>query len=193
MAIPPGAVDALTASPRAVELTDFSFPLAPAQDPNNPLWWLTGLFGANASPPGPKALIKPFAPTTPDPLDSPCGLICNGAAGTAAHPNGQAGGILFGDGGAGWDSTDAGVNGGDGGAAGLLFGSGGRGGNGADGTDVLAGSNGGKGGNMGLLGLFGTGGKGGNGGAGGFGATGVTGGAGGDGVAGTDGATGTAG
>lgn len=32
MAIPPGAVDALTASPRAVELTDFSFPLAPAQD-----------------------------------------------------------------------------------------------------------------------------------------------------------------
>ena len=56
-------------------------------------------------------------------------LIGNGAAGTAADPTGGAGGLLLGDGGAGYDETTAGVAGGDGGAAGLI-GDGGAGGSG---------------------------------------------------------------
>src|ERR1700744_848932 len=45
-------------------------------------------------------------------------LIGNGADGiSAADPNGGAGGLIFGDGGTGWDSTIAGDNGGAGGVA----------------------------------------------------------------------------
>ncbi len=57
------------------------------------------------------------------------GLISNGAAGTAAHPNGGAGGILFGDGGPGYTPTGGigAVAGGIGGDAGLI-GNGGLGG-----------------------------------------------------------------
>ncbi len=83
-------------------------------------------------------------------------VIGNGVDGTAAIPNGTAGGWLFGDGGAGWDSTEAGVAGGDGGAAGL-FGTGGAGGDG--GTGAI----GGHGGNGGwLIGIGGDGGDGGS-------------------------------
>jgi hypothetical protein len=42
-----------------------------------------------------------------------------GADGTADNPNGQDGGLLFGNGGAGWTSTTAGVGGGNGGNGGL--------------------------------------------------------------------------
>ncbi|WP_293059131.1 PGRS repeat-containing protein [Mycobacterium sp.] len=84
-------------------------------------------------------------------------IIGNGAPGTAAHPDGGAGGLLFGDGGAGWNSTAAGVAGGNGGSAGL-FGDGGAGGNGGAGA---AGGDGGAGGY-----LIGDGGVGGNGGDG---------------------------
>jgi endoglycosylceramidase len=103
------------------------------------------------------------------------GLIDNGIDGTAAFPNGGAGGWLFGDGGAGWDSTSPAIVGGDGGAAGL-FGNGGAGGDGG------AGAGGGAGGAGGWL--LGIGGAGGHGGAG---ATGVLGGAGGAGGAGGSG------
>ncbi len=84
-------------------------------------------------------------------------LIGNGAAGTEADPTGGAGGLLFGDGGAGWNSTEAGVAGGNGGDAGFLGdgGVGGEGGAGADGGD------GGDGGS--LIGIGGDGGNGGNG------------------------------
>ncbi len=44
-------------------------------------------------------------------------VIGNGAPGTEADPTGGAGGWLFGDGGAGWNSTDPGVAGGEGGDA----------------------------------------------------------------------------
>jgi endoglycosylceramidase len=98
--------------------------------------------------------------------------IGDGAAGTAAHPNGAAGGWLFGDGGDGWNSTVAGVAGGNGGAAGM-FGNGGAGGTGGAGAD---GGNGGAGGT-----LMGIGGGGGNGGVGTVGINGGDGGAGGDG------------
>jgi hypothetical protein len=86
-------------------------------------------------------------------------LIGNGAngvaGGTLAHADGGAGGILFGNGGAG--ATDAAGQGGAGGAAGLI-GSGGAGG---------AGANGGAGGRAGAGGSFyGNGGMGGAGGAG---------------------------
>jgi hypothetical protein len=47
-----------------------------------------------------------------------CGLICNGLDGTAAHPNGYGGGILFGSGGNGYNSTTAGMAGGNGGSGG---------------------------------------------------------------------------
>ena len=94
-------------------------------------------------------------------------LIGNGAPGTEADPNGGAGGLLFGDGGNGYDeSGDAGVAGGNGGDAGL-FGDGGDGGQGGAGA---AGGDGGTGGTE--IGIGGDGGNGGNG---------ATGGAGGDG------------
>ncbi|WP_131812961.1 carboxymuconolactone decarboxylase family protein [Mycolicibacterium peregrinum] len=93
-----------------------------------------------------------------------CGLICDGAAGTQANPNGVGGGWLLGNGGAGWSSTVAGVDGGRGGAGGLL------GGNGGDGGAGGLGAGGGRGGNAGLLG-----GNGGRGGDGGSGLTGVAG------------------
>jgi endoglycosylceramidase len=82
-------------------------------------------------------------------------VIGNGAPGTEADPTGGAGGWLFGDGGAGWNSTDPGVAGGEGGAAGIIGngGVGGEGGAGADGGDGGAGGSflgiGGDGGNAG--------------------------------------------
>ncbi|KEY14781.1 hypothetical protein IB72_05880, partial [Mycobacterium tuberculosis variant bovis] len=67
-------------------------------------------------------------------------LIGNGADGTAANPNGGAGGLLYGNGGNGFSQTTAGLTGGTGGSAGLI----GNGGNGGAGG---AGANGGAGGN----------------------------------------------
>ena len=109
-------------------------------------------------------------------------LIGNGANGTAAAPNGQAGGLLFGNGGAGfngeggnggpaglWGNGGAGGSGGlsgtggHGGAGGLLYGNGGAGGPAA--APGWAGGAGGQGGAGGLL--WGNGGPGGSGGAGG--------------------------
>ncbi|HUO39623.1 MAG TPA: cellulase family glycosylhydrolase [Mycobacterium sp.] len=99
-------------------------------------------------------------------------VIGNGAPGTAADPNGGAGASLLGDGGAGWDSTEAGVPGGNGGKAGL-FGTGGAGGAGGAGA---AGGSGGAGGKV--MGIGGAGGAGGAGAAGGAGGPGGAGGAG---------------
>ncbi|CKW66389.1 PE-PGRS family protein [Mycobacterium tuberculosis] len=90
-------------------------------------------------------------------------LIGNGADGTAANPNGGAGGLLYGNGGNGFSQTTAGLTGGTGGSAGLI----GNGGNGGAGG---AGANGGAGGNGGWL--YGSGAKG-NGGNGGKGGTGL--------------------
>lgn len=98
-------------------------------------------------------------------------VIGNGRTGTATAPNGTAGGWLFGDGGAGWDSTEAAVPGGNGGAAGMV-GNGGRGGSGGAGAAGGAGGAGGA--------LMGIGGRGGPGGAR-AGGTGGPGGKGGDG------------
>ncbi len=101
-------------------------------------------------------------------------LIGNGAAGTAAHPDGGDGGWLFGDGGPGWTSTYAGLGGGSGGSAGLI-GDGGAGGGGGPGGVGVAGGNGGAGGV--LMGVGGAGGAGGLGGPGGVGDPGGSGGA----------------
>ena len=98
--------------------------------------------------------------------------IGDGTDGTAAHPDGGAGGWLFGDGGTGWDSTEDGMPGGNGGSAGM-FGNGGRGG--ASGAGVTGGQ-GGAGGW--LLGNGGHGGMGGPGTGGGVGGAGGAGGAG---------------
>jgi endoglycosylceramidase len=82
-------------------------------------------------------------------------LIGNGADGTGQlDPNGGDGGLWFGDGGNGWDSTEPGFAGGSGGDAVGFFGNGGDGGMGG------AGAAGGDGGNAGSL--FGIGGDGGN-------------------------------
>jgi hypothetical protein len=83
-------------------------------------------------------------------------LLGNGVDGTAANPNGQAGGLLLGSGGAGWGSSTPGVGGGAGGAAGLI-------GNGGPGGIGGAGAPGGPGGTGGVL--VGFGGNGGPGGA----------------------------
>ncbi len=113
-------------------------------------------------------LINPFF--TAEGLNA-CGLICNGVDGTAANPDGGAGGWLFGNGGDGWnaDGTDGQFAGGAGGNA-FWFGNGGHGGDGIDGGAGGAGGNGG---------LFS--GNGGDGGDGGDGAAGLLGGGGGGG------------
>ena len=120
-------------------------------------------------------------------------LLGDGTAGTAASPNGGAGGLLVGNGGNGYSQTAVGAVGGNGGDAGLLgiggaggtggingaggggghggwlFGQGGTGGAGGAGLTggltvaALSGGLGGPGGNAGLLGAGGTGGAGGNG------------------------------
>ncbi|OBJ48485.1 PE domain-containing protein [Mycobacterium sp. 1423905.2] len=88
-------------------------------------------------------------------------LIGNGAAGTAAAPTGGAGGLLFGDGGAGYSPTGGITAGGNGGNAGLI-------GNGGPGGAGFGGGTGGLGGAGGwLMGNGGPGGTGGFGGAGG--------------------------
>ncbi|OSC63711.1 PE family protein, partial [Mycobacterium tuberculosis] len=61
-------------------------------------------------------------------------LIGNGADGTAANPNGGAGGLLYGNGGNGFSQTTAGLTGGTGGSAGLI-GNGGNGGAGGAGAN----------------------------------------------------------
>ena len=112
-------------------------------------------------------------------------LLGNGTNGTATNPNGQAGGLLIGNGGNGYSQTGAGLVGGTGGNAGLLglggnggnggpggaggrggtggllWGNGGFGGNGGTGTATLAGGTGGNGGNAWFVGLGGNGGNGG--------------------------------
>ncbi|MDP7731927.1 PE domain-containing protein [Mycobacterium sp. TY813] len=89
------------------------------------------------------------------------GLIGHGAAGTAAHPTGGAGGFLFGDGGTGYSPTAGVTPGGTGGNAGLI-------GNGGAGGAGFGGAIGGTGGVGGwLMGNGGLGGAGGTGGSGG--------------------------
>ena len=100
-------------------------------------------------------------------------LIGNGAAGMAGSPTGGAGGLLFGDGGAGY--TPTGGTGAVGGVGGVLMGNGGTGGSG--GATIIAGGSGGAGGIGGQALLFGNGGVGGAGGAGGVGGTAGVGGA----------------
>ncbi|MBY0443565.1 MAG: PecA family PE domain-processing aspartic protease [Mycobacteriaceae bacterium] len=111
-------------------------------------------------------------------------LIGNGANGTAAHPDGGAGGLLLGNGGAGYSPTTPWVSGGTGGSAGLI-GQGGTGGTGGAYANGGAGGRGGWllgiggnggpagtgaiGGDGGAAGLIGIGGTGGNGALGGFG------------------------
>lgn len=86
-------------------------------------------------------------------------LIGDGANGTAENPDGQNGGLLFGNGGNGFTQTTAGVAGGNGGSAGT-GGAGGDGGNaalligtGGDGGDGVPPAPGGQGGKGGLIGL----------------------------------------
>jgi endoglycosylceramidase len=143
------------ADPTAVLQHDVYAPLHKAVED-----WIHSDVGAQVD----KVINAPFAVLTGR------GLIDDGAAGTVDHPNGGDGGWLFGDGGAGWNSPDAGIGGGDGGDAGI-FGNGGAGGDGGAG---IAGGAGGAGGS--LMGI---------GGAGGDGGDGVEGGNGGDGGDGT--------
>jgi len=82
------------------------------------------------------AVFSPVAALTGRPL------IGNGANGTAASPNGGAGGFLYGNGGAGYSETTPGVVGGTGGSAGLI-GNGGAGGAGGAGAAGGAGGLGG--------------------------------------------------
>jgi hypothetical protein len=122
-------------------------------------------------------------------------LICNGAdgvgGGSLAQADGQAGGLIYGDGGNG--ATDAAGQGGTGGNGGYLFGNGGEGGPGANATTPGGdGGAGGPGGNAGLL--FDDGGNGGDGGAGAVDGSGGAGGTGGlFGLAGQHGANGPSG
>lgn len=163
---------------------DFYLPLhAAMQD------WIDSPFGSQVND-----LINPlFA------FGGSCGLVCNGVDGTETDVDGGNGGWIFGDGGTGWSSTEAGVVGGAGGDGGWLGnggdgGVGGAGGNGGSGDLGSAGGIGGDGGDGGQVGPNGNG-AGGNGGNGGGnsrepGGTGGNGGA--DGTSGTPGADGDA-
>ncbi|WP_139837190.1 PE family protein, partial [Mycobacterium szulgai] len=85
-------------------------------------------------------------------------IIGDGANGTAASPNGGAGGLLYGNGGTGYSQpANSGLAGGAGGSAGLI-GNGGAGGSGGTGAATGSGGNGGAGGAGGWL--FGNGGAG---------------------------------
>ena len=83
-----------------------------------------------------RAVFSPVAALTGRPL------VGDGANGTAASPNGRAGGILYGNGGNGYSETTPGVVGGSGGNAGLI-GNGGAGGAGGAGAVGGAGGLGG--------------------------------------------------
>ncbi|MGB3520856.1 MAG: PGRS repeat-containing protein, partial [Mycobacterium sp.] len=85
----------------------------------------------------------------------------NGADGTAANPDGGAGGWIYGSGGAGWDADGTGgvYDGGAGGQGGLF---GGNGGHGGDGYDTGAGGDGGAAGLFAWLSHGGDGGDGGS-------------------------------
>src|SRR5262245_16073046 len=92
LASPPGAPPPVTASP-AVHLGSFDSLLAPASPATDDLWWW---------PDGGGDLIgSSFATPTLNlisfDIGNSCGLICDGADGTAASPNGQNGGLLFGN------------------------------------------------------------------------------------------------
>ncbi|KAA1250658.1 PE family protein [Mycobacterium simiae] len=124
--------------------------------------WYAAAEAANASPL--QAVLGAANAPTQTLLGRP--LIGNGADGTAANPNGGAGGLLYGNGGNGYSQTGGGLAGGNGGAAGLI-GNGGAGG--AGGANAAgAGGPGGIGGAGGWL--YGNGGAGG---AGGIGTTAV--------------------
>ncbi|MGB3895219.1 MAG: PGRS repeat-containing protein, partial [Mycolicibacter sinensis] len=110
--------------------TDFYLPLHAALEAyiNSPL-------GEAINP----VINQLFAPLI---LPGFCGLICDGADGTMANPDGQGGGLFFGDAGDGYDaSNDPGMAGGNGGVAGGIGdgGDGGAGGLGADGGNGGAG------------------------------------------------------
>jgi endoglycosylceramidase len=152
------ATDALLASQTAQTLTDLIGQIAYRPLHTAVQMWITSEIGQ---------LVDGFVNAL-----AGFNVIGNGAMGTAEHPDGGAGGWLLGDGGAGWDSTEAGVAGGRGGSAGVL-GDGGAGGQGG------AGAAGGAGGASGAL--MGIGGLGGDGGAGAAGGRGGAGGVGGDG------------
>ncbi len=179
------------------ELSASSVPSKPDKPAPPPVRSLVTLLGAavrdtNGNPAdehlaGPSMAEAAFLPQASSlfGIGGRCGLICNGADGTQANPNGVGGGLLFGNGGAGWNSTEAGVAGGNGGNGGLLLGNGGHGGVGG------AGAAGGAGGNAGLLlGNGGHGGAGGSGVKGDRGTPGLNGGRGGDGTAGGNGGAG---
>lgn len=114
------------------------------------------------------AINTPFQTILGRPLigDGANGLTDANGVGT----NGGAGGLLWGNGGRGGDSTAPGAMGGRGGAGGWLWGNGGRGGNGGPGEVVITGgvpvsaSSAGTGGYGGSALLFGNGGAGGDGG-----------------------------
>ena len=125
-----------------------------------------------------------------------CGLICNGADGSATNIDGQDGGLFFGNGGDGYSFTSAtdaagtpeaggdggsafyfgnggaggagfdGGSGGDGGDGGLYYGFGGEGGAGGAATATNDAGIGGDGGDAGTYAFFAAGGAGGEGGAG---------------------------
>lgn len=122
LAAPPGAAGPVSTVIQLASV-DSPMPLAPS---NGTSWWLD-IFGPKAAAPAavaPNALIKATAQA------KSCGLVCNGADGTAANPDGQNGGLLWGNGGNGWNATTPGANGGNGGMGGLFGGNGGNGGNG---------------------------------------------------------------
>lgn len=119
LALSSGATTAFDAEPNpAIMPVNVSTPME-SEDPTS-FWWLypQGLLGSGTSPgsgawtftaPAPNALWRPSASS--DPLARRCGLICNGAAGTAEHPDGQPGGWLIGSGGTGGTGGAGGVGG----------------------------------------------------------------------------------
>ena len=143
---------ALTVDPSSAAATTTDFAEMYAQSVYEPIHtfdqqWIEGT-----------SFFGPGTVTFDDNINSLFGvlLIGNGTDGIEGAPDGTAGGLWFGDGGDGWNSTLTGIDGGDGGAAYMGDGGiGGMGGLGADGGDGGATAMGiGGDGGMGGLGRF---------------------------------------
>lgn len=113
---PPGAQMSKIANPD-IQLASFGSVLAPPPPLTPPegdvlWWWIDGGSDSKSASTASSVGVGGGAGFFATVFNS-CGLVCNGVDGIEGDPpDGQRGGLLWGDGGDGWDSTVAGVDGG---------------------------------------------------------------------------------
>lgn len=123
LALPSATPGPMTVAVRLASVGEDA-PLAPPTGESCDLVFVgcdVGAVNGSSYTPTTNAIVSAGATARP----SYCGLVCNGADGSAETPDGQNGGLWWGNGGNG-------INGGDGGNGGRFGGDGGSGGAGAD-------------------------------------------------------------